>query len=275
MQASIDTRVTLNNGVRIPLLGLGVFRASSGGEAARAVRWALELGYRHIDTAAVYGNEADVGLAIRESGIPREDIFVTTKLWNADHGYEQAIKACEESLRKLGLDHVDLYLVHWPLEGVRAESWRALETLLSRGKCRAIGVSNYMARHVEEVLRTGAVVPAVNQFELHPFLYPKETITLCKEKGIAVEAYSPLTKGKRLDHPAITGMARKYGRSAAQILIRWSIEHGFVVLPKSVKKERIAENAAVFDFSLAPEDLAALDALDEGLHTAWDPTGVP
>jgi len=275
MALEISSKIKLNNGVEIPILGLGVFQAKSGGEARAAVKWALDAGYRHIDTARIYGNEGDVGAALRESGVPREEVFVTTKLWNADHGYDRAIAACKASLGRLGLSYVDLYLVHWPVQGLRLDTWRALEALLGEGKCRAIGVSNYMIRHLDELLARAKVVPAVNQIELSPFLYPRDLVRTCEDKGIVLEAYSPLTKGLRLTHPAIVAVARKHRRSAAQILIRWALEHRFVVLPKSVRRERIAENAAVFDFSLDAEDLRALDALDEGLHTGWDPTDAP
>jgi diketogulonate reductase-like aldo/keto reductase len=275
MTLSIASRVTLAGGVQIPILGLGVFQSSAGEETRRAVRWALEAGYRHVDTARIYGNEADVGAAIRESGVPRDDVFVTTKLWNSDHGYDAALRAADASLARLGLDHVDLYLVHWPVVGLRQGTWRAMEALLALGRARAIGVSNYMIRHLEELLGAARVPPAVNQIELSPFLYPQDLVRFCEEKGIAIEAYSPLTKGRRLGHRAIVAAAKKHGRTPAQILIRWAIEHGFVVLPKSTRRERIEENARVFDFALDADDMRILDGLDEGLHTGWDPTDAP
>lgn len=275
MTLSLTSKLTLNNGVSIPVLGLGVFQADRGEETRQAVRWALAAGYRHIDTAKIYGNEADVGAALRDSGVPREEVFVTTKLWNADHGYDRTLRACQESLRRLGLTHVDLYLVHWPVQGLRLDTWRAMETLLDEGKCRAIGVSNYMIRHLEELLSQGRVKPAVNQIELSPFLYPQDLVRFCQERAIVLEAYSPLTKGMRLAHPAIVATAKKVGRTPAQVLIRWALEHGFVVLPKSVKEARIAENRSVFDFTLGPEEMRVLDGLDEGLHTGWDPTRAP
>jgi diketogulonate reductase-like aldo/keto reductase len=269
---SLQTRIKLNNGVQIPILGLGVFQAPIGDETQQAVLWALEAGYRHIDTAAIYANEADVGEAIKTSGIPREQIFVTTKLWNSEHGAKHARHAISSSLTRLGLDYVDLYLIHWPVQGLRTETWKALEGFVAEGKCRAIGVSNYMVHHLEELLSRSQVVPAVNQIEVSPFNYKKDLIRFCADKGIVVEAYSPLTQGQRFDHPAIVAAAAKYKRSPAQILIRWALQHDLVVLPKSVKKERIGENAAVFDFSIAPEDMEILDGLHEGLHTGWDPT---
>jgi diketogulonate reductase-like aldo/keto reductase len=273
----IDDRssVTLNNGVTIPRLGLGVFRAGGRGATREAVRAALEAGYRHVDTARIYRNEDEVGEAIRASGIPRSEIFVTTKLWNDDHGYDATMRACEKSLVTLGLDFVDLYLVHWPVSGRRAETWHAMEALLGGGRCRAVGVSNFTVRHVDELLATARVVPAVNQVELHPFLQQRELVARCRASGIAIEAYSPLTKGERLGHPALLGLSRRLSKTPAQILIRWSLEKGFIVIPKSSRRERIVENAAALDFTLDGESMRALDALDENLRTAWDPTDVP
>lgn len=272
---NLPLTLELRDGHEIPRIGLGVFQAKAGGETRAAVRSALELGYRHVDTARVYNNERDVGQAIAESGIPREQIFVTTKLWNSDHGYEAALKACQGSLQRLGLAYVDLYLIHWPVQGLRKETWRALVKLREDGLCRSIGVSNYMIRHLEELRAASEIQPAVNQVEVSPFCTRSELRAYCREQGIVVEAYSPLTKGLRLDHPAIVGMARKYGRSPAQILIRWALQREMVVLPKSVKPERIRENAAVLDFAIAAEDMDALEALDEGLVTGWDPTDAP
>lgn len=275
MSWQFDTRIPLNDRNRIPVFGLGVYRAEAGGEAKRAAKWALELGYRHVDTARVYRNEEDVGEAIRESGVPREEIFVTTKLWNDDHGYDQAIRACEESLQRLGLDYVDLYLIHWPVEEKRHDSWRALIELKRRGLCRSIGVSNYTVRHLQELLDRSDVTPAVNQVEFHPFLSQRDLLAFCREKGITLEAYSPLTKGRRLDDPRLAEIARKHGKTPAQILIRWVIEQEVVVIPKSTRRERIAENANVFDFSLDADDRRVLDAMNEDARVAWDPTTVP
>lgn len=272
---TLSPTIKLRDGHEIPRIGLGVFQAKAGGETRAAVRAALELGYRHVDTARVYNNERDVGQAIAESGIPRERIFVTTKLWNSDHGYEAALRACQGSLQRLGLAYIDLYLIHWPVQGLRKETWRALVKLREDGLCRSIGVSNYMIRHLEELRAASEVQPVVNQVEVSPFCTRSELRAYCREHGIVVEAYSPLTKGLRLDHPAIVGMARKHGRSPAQILIRWALQRDMVVLPKSVKPERIRENAAVLDFAIAAEDMDALDALDEGLVTGWDPTDAP
>jgi len=275
MVLSLQSTVRLNDGVEIPILGLGVYQASPGRVTQAAVGYALEIGYRHIDTASIYGNEADVGLAVRESGIPRDEIFVTTKLWNDDQGYDPAIRACESSLRRLGLDYVDLYLIHWPMPRVRKESWRALLRLQREGKCRSIGVSNYMIHHLEELLGESPVAPSIDQVEFSPFLFRKELLAYCRHRGIQLEAYSPLTKGYRLDDPTVRRVAAKYGKTPAQILIRWSLQHGNVVIPKSVRPEHIRENSQVFDFQISEEDMSLLNSLDEGLATGWDPEGAP
>ncbi len=271
----IDTRVTLNNGVEMPTFGLGTYLTRSGKEAQDAVSYALEIGYRLIDTAAMYGNEEDVGEAVRSSGVPRAEIFVTTKLWNSDHGYDEAIAAFEESQKRLGLDYVDLYLIHWPVEDLRQESWRALETLLQQGKCRAIGVSNYMTWHLEELLSTSSTAPAVNQVEFSPYLYLRDLHDFCRAHQIQLEAYSPLTKGHQLNDQKLAEVARKHSKSPAQILIRWALQKGVVVIPKSTRKERIKQNAEVFDFTISQEDLNVLDSFDQGLRTSWDPSAAP
>jgi diketogulonate reductase-like aldo/keto reductase len=275
MSLTINSTVTLAGGVDIPRLGLGVYQTPSGRPARDAVRHALECGYRHIDTAALYGNEADVGAAVRDSALPREEVFVTTKLWNDDHGYNAALSAFEESRRRLGLEFVDLYLVHWPVAGLRVESWRALETLQRDGRCRAVGVSNYTVEHIEEVLETGEVGPAVNQVEFSPFLYQRELLKHCHARGIRLEAYSPLTKARRLDDETIAAVGERCGKTPAQVMIRWALQHDVIVIPKSANAGRIRENADVFDFELSEEDMAVLDGLDEGLRTSWDPTGAP
>lgn len=266
-----NAAITLNTGARIPRVGLGVWQ--SGGATQRAVSSALQLGYRHVDTARIYGNEAQVGKSIRESGIPREELFITTKLWNQDQGYDKALKAFDDSLKRLGLDYIDLYLIHWPVPGERLESWRALENLFREKRARAIGVSNFLLPHLRELSAVAKVLPAVNQIELTPFLQRRETTALCRELGIAVEAYSPLTRGERLNHPVVLEVAAGVQRSPAQVLLRWNLEHGVVVLPKSVTPARIEENAALFDFTLDTAAMAALDALEEGLVTGWDPAG--
>jgi len=266
--------LVLNNGVAMPALGLGVFQ-SPPEETAAAVETALKVGYRHVDTARVYGNEADVGAGVRESGVARGEVFVTTKLWNADQGYDAALRAFDASLKRLGLEYVDLYLIHWPVAEKRLDSWRALERIHAEGRARSIGVSNFLVPHLEELLGKARRVPAVNQIELTPFLQRRETRALCAKHGIVVEAYSPLTHGLRLDHPVVKDVARRAGRSVAQVLLRWGLQQGLVVLPKSTKPARIAENGALFDFTLDDRAMNELDALEEGLVTGWDPAEQP
>jgi diketogulonate reductase-like aldo/keto reductase len=259
----------------IPQVGLGVYQTPPGEPTYRAVRDALEIGYRHIDTARIYDNEEDVGRAIRDSKLPREDVFVTTKLWNSDHGEERAQKACEASLRRLGLDYLDLYLVHWPVAKRRLETWRGMVKLREAGKARKIGVSNFMVSHLEELFASSDVAPECNQIELHPFLHPTTVTDLCASRGIVVEAYSPLTRGERLGDPRIVRIARELERTPAQVLVRWDIQHGWVSLPKSKRRERIAENFDVFDFVIPPASMTILDSMNEDLHTCWDPTDAP
>lgn len=265
-------KITLNNGVEMPRLGLGVYQTPPGKSTREAVLTALQAGYRHIDTAAAYRNERDVGLAIRESGIPRREVFVTTKLWTRDMGFESGLAAFDRSLAELGMDYVDLYLIHWPGSPVRWEAWQALEKIYADKKARAVGVSNYLERHLLEIEKRFEVVPAVNQFELSPFLSQKPLVAFCRNRKIQVEAYAPLTQGRKLGHATVVSVARKHARTPAQVLLRWGVEKEFVVIPKSVTPERIRENAAVFDFELDADDLTALDSLDEGFRTCWDPT---
>jgi diketogulonate reductase-like aldo/keto reductase len=274
---NINSTLTLNNSVEIPILGLGMYLISSGEIVRNTLNCALKSGYRHFDTAAFYANEKEIGQAIRESDIPREEIFVTTKLWNDDHGYDSTLYALDLSLSKLGLDYIDLYLIHWPVEGLRLESWRAMEKAFTDGKTRAIGVSNYMKHHLEELLNHCNSIPAINQIELSPFNYlsRKDSIDFCLKNKIMIEAYSPLTKGYKLSDPNLTEIAGRYGKSTAQILIRWALEHRFVVIPKSSNLNRIVENMDVFDFSISAQDMEFLDGLNENLATSWDPTNAP
>jgi diketogulonate reductase-like aldo/keto reductase len=271
----MDATVELRGGVRLPRLGLGVFRAPAGEATRRAVLDALAAGYRHLDTARIYGNEQDVGEAIRRSPVPRAEVFVTTKLWNTDHGYDEALRAFDASLGRLGLEYLDLYLIHWPVPNRRLESWRALERLHEEGRVRAIGVSNFMVSHLEELAANAHVLPAVNQIEVHPFLQQREVRAWCEAHGIVVEAYSPLVKGVRLGHPTVREIADRAGRTSAQVLLGWGLQRGLVVLPKSTHAARIRENAAIFDFTLDAESLKRLDALEEGLVTGWDPRRQP
>ncbi|MBA2671007.1 MAG: aldo/keto reductase [Gemmatimonadetes bacterium] len=271
-----ENRIAMKHGGEIPLLGLGVYRSEPGGETRQAVEWALDAGYRHIDTASAYGNERDVGEAIRASGIPRDEIFITTKLANEEQGFDSALRAIDASLEELDLDRVDLYLMHWPLPDKRLESWRAMERMLKDGRTRAIGVSNFMVQHLRELLECD-VQPAVNQIELSPynFLSRADVVALCRQHGIVLEAYSPLTKARRLDDPTVGEIADSHGKTPAQVLIRYAIDKDFVAIPKSTNHQRIRENADVFDFQLSDQDLNRLDALDEGLATGWDPTDEP
>jgi diketogulonate reductase-like aldo/keto reductase len=274
MRPALRESVTLHGGIAMPILGLGVYQARPGSTTREAVKAALELGYRRIDTARVYGNERDVAAGIAASGVPRDEVFVTTKLWNADQGYDAALKAFDESAARLG-GPPDLYLVHFPVEAVRKESWRALVRLHAEKRVRAIGVSNYTVRHLTELLGESPAIPALNQVEFHPFLFQQELLLFCRAKGIQLEAYAPLVKAQRMDHPVLQRVARAHGKTPAQVLVRWCIEHGVAVIPKSVHRERIEENAQVFDFALSPDEVAALDALDAGYRTSWDPTPVP
>jgi diketogulonate reductase-like aldo/keto reductase len=267
-------RARLNDGNGMPWLGLGVYRLAAGGSCVRAVAHALSVGYRHIDTAALYGNEEDVGRAVRESAVPRSEVFVVTKLWNSDHGYASAIKACNASLAKLKLDYVDLYLIHWPESAKRLDSWRALVELNKQGKCRSIGVSNYTIAHLKELFANSDVKPSVNQVEFSPFLYQRDLLEFCRAHGVQLEAYCPLTRGEKLGDPAVGAIARRHGRTPAQVLLRWALQHEVVVIPKSGNPARITENAGLFDFALDQRDMAALDALDAGYRTCWDPTRV-
>ena len=265
----------LNNGVAIPRLGLGVYQLGRGHATENAVTWALEAGYRHVDTAAMYGNEAEVGTALKRAFtaglVRREDVFVTTKLWNSDHGYDEALRAFDASHRRLGLEQIDLYLIHWPVPRRRLDSWRALERILGEGRCRAIGVSNYMVQHLEELLSHAKIPPAVNQIELHPWCQQRDVVAFCKRHEIAVVAYSPLTKGARLRDRSLAVIARETHRTPAQVLLRWSLQKGFVTIPKSAKRERIVENAAIFDFELSAAQMSALDRFNEESHITWDP----
>lgn len=272
---TLESTVRLNSGYTMPRLGLGVFQAGPGRGTRRAVEAALEAGYRHIDTASMYGNEREVGAAIRASGIAREEVFVTTKLWNDDQGYDEALRAFDRSAGALDLGYVDLYLIHWPVEGRRGESWKALTRLSEEGRVRSVGVSNFMTRHIDELQQVSPLRPAANQVELHPFLAHRELRRDCAERSIVVQAYSPLTKGIRLDDPVLNEIGTSHHKSPAQIMIRWCLEKDLVVLPKSSNPERIRENADVYDFELSVDDLARLDALDEGWHCTWDPTRAP
>lgn len=276
---TIDSKVTLNNGIEMPVIGLGTYKVPEGAEVVDVVLWGLAAGYRHIDTAMRYYNEAGVGAAIAKSGIPREEIFVTTKVWNIDQGYETTLAAMDASLAKLGLEYVDLYLVHWPTadpeatESInkREETWKAMEKILECGKAKAIGVSNYTITHLEEMKKYATVMPMVNQVEFHPYLFQKELLDYCNKNKIVLEAYRPLTAGKMIENDLIASIGKKYGKSNPQVLIRWSLQHGCVPLVKSLMKERIEENINVFDFELSDEDMSAIDGLNQNLRLSPNP----
>ncbi|MFJ9683156.1 aldo/keto reductase [Streptomyces sp. NPDC101194] len=272
MAPSTVPTVTLNNGVEIPQLGFGVFQVPDDRTTA-AVTAALETGYRSIDTAAIYGNETGVGRALAASGLPREELFVTTKLWNADQGYDATLRAFDTSLAKLGLDHVDLYLIHWPAPArdLYRDSWRALERLAQEGRIRAAGVSNFQPGHLRRLLDSATLTPAVNQIELHPGLTQADLRTFHTEHEIATEAWSPLAQGAVLDHPAVGAIATAYGKSPAQVVIRWHLQLGNIVIPKSVTPARIRQNFDVFDFALTEEEMRTVTSLDRGLRTGPHP----
>ncbi|MFC7978718.1 aldo/keto reductase [Streptomyces cinereoruber] len=264
--------VALNDGTEIPQLGFGVFQVPDD-ETTTAVTHALDAGYRSMDTAAIYGNEAGVGRALAASGIARDELYVTTKLWNADQGYDATLRAFDDSLAKLGLDHVDLYLIHWPAPArdLYVDTWRAIGTLVADGRVRTAGVSNFKAAHLERLLDSSDLVPAVNQIELHPGLQQRELRELHAVHGIATEAWSPLAQGAVLADPVVAGIAARHGKSPAQVVLRWHLQLGNVVIPKSVTPARIRENLDVFDFGLGAEEMAAMAGLDRGLRTGPDP----
>jgi 2,5-diketo-D-gluconate reductase A len=264
--------LVLNNGTSIPQLGFGVFQIPPD-DTRQAVLTALESGYRHIDTAQMYGNEKEVGDAVRESGLARGDIFVTSKLNNGHHARDAALTAFDRSLDDLGFDYLDLFLIHWPLPGVGdfTETWHALEEIYASGRAKAVGVSNFQPHHLERLAQTSSTVPAVNQIEVHPYLAQDDVRRYNASHGIATEAWSPIAQGKVLGDPVITAVAERLGRTPAQVTLRWHIQRGDIVFPKSVTPARVAENAQVFDFELTPDDMAAITALDRGERTGPDP----
>jgi methylglyoxal/glyoxal reductase len=268
---NLQSTTTLNNGVNMPWFGLGVFKVEEGPELVNAVKTAIQHGYRSIDTAAIYGNEEGVGQGIRESGISREDLFITSKVWNADLGYESTLAAYQSSLDKLSLDYLDLYLIHWPVAGKYKEAWRALETLYKEGRVRAIGVSNFQVHHLEDLMKDAEIKPMINQVEYHPRLTQKEVQAFCREQGIQLEAWSPLMQGQLLDNEVLAEIAAKYKKSVAQIILRWDLQNGVITIPKSTKEHRIIENSQVFDFELTKDDMQQIDALNQNHRVGPDP----
>lgn len=271
----LQDTTTLYNGVNIPWLGLGVFKVEEGLEVVRAVKTAIQHGYRSIDTASIYGNEVGVGQGIREgmkeAGISREDLFVTSKVWNSDLGYESTIAAYEESVNKLGLDALDLYLIHWPVAGKYKEAWRALEKLYKEGRVKAIGVSNFQIHHLQDLMQDAEIKPMVNQVEYHPRLTQKELHSFCREHGIQLQAWSPLMQGLLLDNEVLQEIAIKYNKSVAQIILRWDLQHGVITIPKTTKEHRMVENASIFDFSLTEEEMERIDNLNKNERVGPDP----
>lgn len=267
-------KVKLNDGNEIPQVGLGLWKIYLGVVARRAVNYALDNGYRHFDTAQIYLNEQHLGKAISEAGIPREEIFITTKVWNQNQSEKRMLPSFEKSLEKLRTDYVDLLLLHFPVSETRRDAWKRMEEIKKSGRAKSIGVSNYTIRHLKELLSECRIKPAVNQVELHVFLQQQELIGYCKENDIVIEAYSPLVHGNGMDNPVLQAIAEKHRKSVAQVMIRWCIEKGAVPLPKSTHKDRIKENIEVFNFSLDSEDMLKISKLDKDFRTAWDPTRV-
>ncbi|KZE79623.1 glyoxal reductase [Paenibacillus elgii] len=275
MTTHLQATTTLNNGKAMPWFGIGVFKVEEGPELVDAVKAAVAHGYRSIDTAAIYDNERSVGQAIhealQETGLSREDLFVTSKVWNADLGYEATLAAYETSLEKLGLDYLDLYLIHWPVAGKYKDAWRALEALYKAGRVKAIGVSNFQIHHLEDLMKDAEIKPMVNQVELHPRLSQQALRDFCAQHGIQIEAWSPLMQGQLLDNPVLQEIGARHGKSVAQVVLRWDLQHGIVTIPKSTKAHRIVENASVFDFELTSEEMARIDALNQNLRVGPDP----
>ncbi len=263
--------ITLNNGVEMPLLGLGVYAPRHNNEVQQAVEWALEAGCRLLDTASIYGNEREVGAALRASGLLRGEVFLTTKVWNDDQGFESTLRAYDRSLEKLGLDAVDLYLVHWPVRETRRQTWQALERLYAEGRVRAVGVSNYYPPHLDELLETAEITPAVNQFEFSPYCNPPGVVDYCRARGIQPEGYAPLVRGQKQTDPRLVTIAERHGKTTFQVLVRWSLQQGLVTIPKSVRREGIRENFEVFDFELTSEEMAAMNTWHDNTRVAWDP----
>jgi diketogulonate reductase-like aldo/keto reductase len=271
MVKSFTDASTLHNGVKMPWLGLGVWKMNNEEEVVTAVKSALETGFRSIDTAAAYKNEEGVGKGIKESGVPRKEIFLTSKVWNSDQGYESTLQAFEDSLARLDTDYLDLYLIHWPVEGKYKDTWRAMEELYENGKIRAIGVSNFHPRHLDDLLGEASIVPMVNQVEFHPLLNQQDLREVCKAKDIQMEAWSPLAQGNLLENPILKEIGASHGKTPAQVIIRWDLQHGVVTIPKSSNPGRIQQNGDVFDFELSREEIHQIDQLHENQRFGPDP----
>lgn len=272
---NLKSTAALANGVQMPWVGLGVFQVKEGKDLIEAVKSAVKACYRSIDTAAIYENEAGVGQGIREAlaqnGLTREELFVTSKVWNADLGYDETLTAYEASLQRLGLDYLDLYLIHWPVAGKYKDAWRAMEKLYRDGRVRAIGVSNFQIHHLEDLMADAAIKPMINQVEFHPYLTQKELLYFTREHGIQLEAWSPLMQGGLLDQPVLTEIAAAHGKTVAQIILRWDLQNGVITIPKSIKEHRIIENAAIFDFELNSAEMERIDALNQDRRVGPDP----
>lgn len=271
---NLQDTITLNNDVKMPGFGLGVYKVDDGKVAIESVKTAIQHGYRSIDTASFYDNEAGVGKGIRESAVPRKEIFVTSKVWNDAQGYERTIQSFETSLQKLGLDYLDLYLIHWPVKGLYKETWKAMEKLYTDGKVRAIGVSNFNSNHLEDLLADCKIKPVINQVEYHPHLTQVELHDFCKRERIQLEAWSPLKRGALLEEPTILKIAEKYQKSVAQVILRWDLQNGVVTIPKSVTKHRIIENADIFDFNLTGGDMDRMNSLNINDRSGTDPASL-
>ncbi|NHI92923.1 MAG: aldo/keto reductase [Candidatus Lokiarchaeota archaeon] len=266
LHLTINSTIELNNGIKIPRLGLGTYSIPE-----IAISHALKIGYRLLDTARMYGNENEVGNAIRKSNLTREDVFITSKVWYSNHGYDSTLKEFKKSLKALAVDYIDLYLIHWPAGKAILDTWKALEKLYNDGLCKAIGVSNFKIEHLEKLLKESTIKPVVNQVEFHPFLYQKELMNYCLKNKILIEAYSPLTQARKLKDPKLMEIAKKYSKSSAQILIRWGLQHDIITIPRSSNNKRIEQNAEVFDFNISIADMQKLDLLNQDLRIGWYP----
>ncbi|WP_339254065.1 aldo/keto reductase [Sporosarcina sp. FSL W8-0480] len=266
-----DDKITLVNGVQMPQLGLGVYKMTNPEETLEAISYALQIGYRAVDTAAIYNNEKETGEAVRQSGIPREELFITSKVWNDDQGYDETLRAFEASLERLGMDYLDLYLTHWPVAGKYVDTYRAIERLYDEKLVRSTGVSNHHIHHLENIFNVANVKPMVNQIELHPLLTQETLRNFCHDHEIAVTSWSPLARGGLMDNPLLNEIGLKYGKSPAQVIIKWHLQHGLIVIPKSVTPDRIKSNIEVKDFELAPEDMMKIDSLNKDERTGTNP----